>query len=126
MALKDFDFKELMLKHGQFVALGIGLVVLIPLTILGPGESVRQWAGVDQRQSASRSHSDKRMKRFSRANRLQRRPKSPSNSCWRLRTRPLIRSLYDTVNPWVVPSTFEDSKRRNPEVLLAGELTPGY
>jgi len=30
MSLKNFDFKEFMLKNGQFIAVGVGLLVLIP------------------------------------------------------------------------------------------------
>ena len=38
--LKEIDYKDFLLHHGQWVALGVGAVFLVPLLILGASSAV--------------------------------------------------------------------------------------
>ncbi|CAN5605940.1 hypothetical protein BH10PLA2_BH10PLA2_18980 [soil metagenome] len=122
MALKDFDFKELMLKHGQYVALGVGLAALVPLSVLGLGmvfSSGRSSANVKVLQdSAQRANSN-----ITNSRPPEDAAKPPVEFFVDMNFKPIDPLPYDTDNPWFVPSTAEDRQRRNPEVLLASNLS---
>ncbi len=123
MNLKNFDFKELMLKHGQFVALGIGLLFLIPLVLLGLEKvfsSGRASANAKVLMDQNKRASDA----IAQSHPPEDASKPPLEFLMDLKTTPIDPIPYDTVNPWFVPSTIEDTKRRNPEVLLASNFKP--
>ena len=123
MALKDFDFKELMLKHGQYAALGVGLLILLPLTLMGMGKMI----GSGRASANAKVLLDKTQQANNAIQTSQPTDdvsKPPEEFLLEIKNTPINPLAYDTENPWFVPSTFEDLKRRNPEVLMAGELKP--
>lgn len=123
MALKNFDFKEMMLKHGQYIALGIGLLVLIPLMFMGLGmvfSSGRAAANakvlMDRNQQANNAIQTSKPPEDA--------DKPPKEFFLDLTFTPVDPIPYDTDNPWFVPTSLEDTRRRNPEILLASDLKP--
>ena len=50
--------------------------------------------------------------------------KPPVEFLLEIKNTPIDPLAYDTENPWNTSSSLEDSKRRNPEVLMARELKP--
>jgi hypothetical protein len=123
MALKDFDFKELMLRHGQYVALGVGLLVLIPLTLMGMGKVI----GSGRASANAKVLLDKTQQANNAIQSSQPTDdvaKPPEEFLLEIKNTPIDPIAYDTKNPWFVISTIEDLKRRNPEVLMARELKP--
>ena len=121
MALKNFDFKGLMLKHGQYVALGIGLIVLLPLLVMGLGKIFSSG-----RASANANvllDSQKRANGYLQTSRPpEDAAKPPVEFFVDLKVNPIDPAPYDTDSPWYTASTVEDIRRRNPEVLLVSDL----
>jgi hypothetical protein len=121
MGLKNFDFKDFMLRRGQYIALGVGAAVFLPLSVMGMGlvfSSGRSSSNVKVLQD-----SDQRAK----SNLQTSRPpedaaKPPPEFFVEMKFTPVDPMPYDTDLPWFVPSTVEDSHRRNPEVLLVSDF----
>ena len=123
MSIKDFDFKELMLKHGQYVALAVGLLVLTPLTLMGMGKMI----GSGRASANAKVLLDKTQQANNAIQSSQPTDdvaKPPPEFLLEIKNTPIDPIAYDTENPWNNPSSVEDSHRRNPDVLMAAELKP--
>lgn len=123
LSFKNFDFKELLLKYGQFMAVGVGLLVLVPVAIMGLGmvfSSGRASANakvlMDKNQQATNALQTSRPPEDA--------SKPPAEFFLDLSFARVDPVPYDTDGPWFVPTTLEDNRRRNPEILLAANLKP--
>src|SRR5262245_58680260 len=115
--LKEIDYKDFLLHHGQWVALGVGAVFLVPLLILGASSAVT---------SDSPTATAKSIKDLATGveTQIKNGPPSPGVTAEvdrklmdRVQNDPVERELYFCGYPLFITTTHEDLKRRNPEIL---------
>jgi hypothetical protein len=121
MALKEFNFKQFLLQRGEWLGLGFALVITLPvlgigvMKILGsPSPTSNAMAiekltrDADQRIQNARPPDDA--------------DKPPKEFFTELTYAAVDPDAYSTPEPWFVPSSLEDTKRRSPDVLPPADL----
>jgi hypothetical protein len=123
MAMKDFDFKQFLLKKGEWVVLGVALAIVIPLLFSGlknvlfsgsPTKNADVLADLSrsagQRIDASRPPpgTDAEPEEITKLSVVS--------------FEPINLEPYRTSIEWFRVGTLEDSKRRNPDVLAPAEF----
>jgi hypothetical protein len=129
MAMKDFDFKGFMLKRGEWVGLGVAVVIVIPLILTGVSKAVQFMGGPSANTHRLKNESDAALSRIN----LSRPDPGTEDTPQEIVT--LIDHVSnDRVNvnsylnetPFFFVTALEDSKRRMPSVLLPGELRADF
>lgn len=118
MALKDFNAKEFFLKNGHYIALGVGLAVMIPLVVSGI-MLVLSSGRASQNASALKTLAASKEQLIRSATPEEGLDAPPKEFFTELKFDPVDPYEYDTKYPWFVPGSVEDTKRRNPDVLTA-------
>lgn len=121
MAMKEFNFKQFMLKNGEWVGLGFALVIAIPvlgfgmmkvLTSSSPSKNVAtldQLAhSADQRIQSAKPPDDA--------------DKAPKEFFANITYDQVDPDAFNTPTDWFVASSIEDTRRRSPEILPPGEF----
>jgi hypothetical protein len=120
--VKEFDYKQFFLKYGEWIGLGIALVITLPVVFSGVGKilgsgspttnanDVKQQAdGVDRAIKSSEPSAEAKAQ--------------PTLVSLEMKYKKYVDyEAYATKWPWFIPSTLEDTKRRNPEILSPVEL----
>lgn len=120
MALKDFNAKEFFLKNGHFIALGIGLAVMIPLMVSGI-MLVLSSGRASQNASALKTLAASKEQLIRSATPEEGLDAPPKEFFTELKFDPVDPYEFDTRYPWFWSGSAEDTKRRNPDVLTAQE-----
>src|SRR5438552_1355089 len=121
MAMKDFNFKQFMLQKGEWVGLGVALVITLPvfgigiMKILG---SPRPTSNVMALESLAKA-AEQRIQNATPPEDAAKKPKEFFTQIVYGRVDP---DEYSTPTPWMFASTLEDMRRRGPEVLPPGDF----
>jgi hypothetical protein len=124
MAMKDFDFKQFMLEKGEKVGLGLGAGIMVLLLIFGLGKAFS--AGSPSKTSKEISDRSKAVQ--GRINDPNNKPpegeeaKDADALMRQVNFNPVNADDFRTTNPFFLPSSVEDTKRRNPDILLPTEI----
>lgn len=121
MALKDFDAKDFFLKNGHYIALGIGLAVMIPLIASG-FLMVLSSGRASQNANALRTLASSKEQLIRSATPEEGLDAPPKAFFAELKFDRVNPDEFETKYPWFVPGSVEDTKRRNPDVLLATDV----
>jgi hypothetical protein len=119
--LKDFDIKQFMLKHGEWVGLGVAAAIMLPAFVIGAmnvATSGSARANADDINKLATAADNKIMQSNPPPDAADGGP--VSNLVVRMdRVEP---EKYQAANDWFILSSFEDSKRRAPLVLPPGDF----
>src|SRR5262245_12967615 len=121
MAIKDFDFKQFLLHHGERVGIGVAGCILALLLVFGV-------AKVFSAGSPGRTATEINTKRATAKNRIDTSPVDANAGAVDVKTimtqvnfDPVDPDNYRPDYPFFTPSSVEDTKRRNPEILSPTE-----
>jgi hypothetical protein len=119
--LKDFDIKQFMLKHGEWVGLGVAAAIMLPAFVIGA-------MNVATSGSARANADDINKMAVAADNKIvQSNPPPDADKADAFKALVVRMDLvesqkYQTANDWFIQSSFEDSKRRAPLVLPPGDF----
>jgi hypothetical protein len=123
--LKEINFKQFFLRHGEWVGLGIALAIALPFLVLGTGKALFSGSA-----AANAGDVDKLAKKVENDMRTSIPPpdadKAPPESEFMVNFSAVEPQKFAQEFEWFVPSSIEDTKRRSPEVLAPGELQVAY
>jgi len=121
--IKEFDYKQFFLKYGEWIGLAIALVITLPVLF----SSVAKIFGSGSPTTNAKDATDL-------ANKVDQAIQTSTPTPEALAPNPFVTNLkmkfqehvdyeaFATEQPWFIPSTLEDTKRRNPEILSPGEF----
>ena len=116
-SLKEIDYKDFLLHHGQWVALGVGGLFLLPLLISGVSAALSSG-------SPTATASEIKQKADGVETQIAQGPASPNlpttppeNLMQPVRNDPVEWVKWRAFYPLFINTTWEDTKRRNPEIL---------
>lgn len=113
--LKEIDFKDLMLKYGEWIGLGVAAIVAVPLLVYG----IKMAVFSDSPSSNAKTVTDLSTNI---QNKIQREVPPPDTSnpppevMLAVNFSRVDPNEFRTDEPWFVPSAIEDTKRREPVV----------
>jgi hypothetical protein len=121
MAMKEFNFKEFLLKNGEWIGLGFALIIALPvfgfglMKILGSASPTKNVSNLDQLAQSAKS-------RIQSAKPPDDADKPPKDFFADITYDPVDPDGFSTPTDWFIASSIEDTRRRSPEVLPPGEF----
>jgi hypothetical protein len=122
MAMKDFDFKQFLLEKGERVGLGVAAGFMVLLLIFGlvnglsGGSATGTQAELDKARTSAKNLIDTATPNPEDAT------KDAALLVAEVQFDPLDPDKYRVANNFFTPSSIEDTKRRNPEILAPTEF----
>ncbi|HLN32466.1 MAG TPA: hypothetical protein VK395_32360 [Gemmataceae bacterium] len=118
---KDFDFKQFMLRYGEWVGLGVAGIIALPVLFSGLTKAVGSGSPTANAGDISKLASGVQTS-INQATPPKEADQPPPEAFTELKKAHIYSGDFSTDIPWFVPSTIEDSKRRMPEVLSPVEF----
>jgi len=118
---KDFDFKQFMLRYGEWVGLGVAGIIALPVLFSGLTKAVGSGSPTANANDISKLASGVQTS-IEQAIPPKDADEPPPEAYTELKKDHIDPSPYSTKVPWFVPSTIEDTKRRIPDVLFPVEF----
>jgi hypothetical protein len=114
--LKEIDFKQFFLKRGEWVGLGVALLIVLPLLYSGISRAFSSGSPDTNARTINdlAKNVEQHLKNDKAPAEL---ANPPAEAELALNTEPVDPSKFSTDFPWFVPSGLEDTKRREPAVL---------
>src|SRR5438132_8774341 len=123
MTLKDFDIKQFMLKHGEWVGLAVAAAIMLPAFLAGAMNiftSGSARANADDIQKLATAADNKIVTSIPPDDAA----KPPTEGQLEVRLDRVEPDTYQADSEWFIPSSFEDNKRRAPVVWAPGDFQP--
>jgi hypothetical protein len=125
MALKEFNAKQFLLEKGEWVGLGVALLIAVPvlgiglMMVLNSPSPASNVAAIEQLTKAA----DQRINSAKPPDDAEKPPKEVDAVVSYERVDP---DQYSTPDLWFVPSSMEDTHRRSPEILPPSDFRVDY
>jgi|GEM_PF-6626396 len=121
--LKEFDIKQFMLKHGEWVGLGVAAAIMLPAFVIGAmnvatsGSARANAADIDKLAVAADN-------KIVQSNPPPGAEKADAFESLEVRMDQVEPAKYQPPIDWFIQSSFEDTKRRAPVVMAPGDFQP--